>query len=253
MKNLLWLAVAAALLIGAYVLIQNQGGMSREQSTIEGGGLGTYTYSCANGSTFAMTPADDVRSIKLSAGSQGMFTGEITLAAVPSATTARFEGTYMGNAVIFIGAGEEVALAVGTQTTFCHPVPNADMAPWNWGDAGEGGGSEQPDAALVVSESIVGKWESTGDVKFIRELNADGTFTDWYDGASTDDGTWKVFSGANAPAVSFSVEANAVYLQLVTEHDVVDTLSFKISKLTPEELEMIYLERGGVLSFRSIQ
>jgi hypothetical protein len=248
MKNLLWLAVAAALLIGAYVLMQNRDDMRAEDT-----GPGTYAYSCANGSTFSMTPAEDMQSVKLFAGSQGMFTGEITLSAVPSATNARFEGTYMGNAVIFTGAGEEVAFAIGTQTTFCNPVPNAEMAPWNWGDLGEGGGSEQPDAALVVKESIVGKWESTGDVKFVRELRADGTFTDSYDGASTDDGTWKVFSGANAPAVSFSVEANAVYLQLVTEHDVVDTLSFKISKLTPEELEMIYLERGGVLSFRSIQ
>jgi len=104
-----------------------------------------------------------------------------------------------------------------------------------------------------TSLAIAGTWRSIDDSAFVRELRPDGTFADWHGGEMVDDGTWGVFSKKNAPETSFPVEENAVYLQLTTEHDHVDVMSFKVSKHTAEELELVYMERGGVLKFMRVE
>ncbi|MDE2071620.1 MAG: hypothetical protein KGI70_02740 [Patescibacteria group bacterium] len=221
--------------------------------------MGTYPYTCANGAQFTMTPNADVAQITLSAGSQGMWTGDATLKAASSTAGARFEGTSAtGQKIVFVGAGEDVTLSVGSTTTTCNPVPDQNNAPFNWGDAGEGGGVQppgsQPSAEQVVSESIVGKWQSTDDPKYVREFKGDGTAVDYYDGKAVTSGTWKAFLKADAPAtVSFPLVDNQVYLQMKMQGSQAEFLDFKITKLTPEELQLIYLERGGVLNFKSVQ
>ena len=166
-KTLVWVVVLLIILGGGYWFIQ-QSGM---QGAMTENDMGTYAYTCENGAQFTMSPASDVKTIKLSAGSQGMFTGDVTLEQKESAAGARFEGNVGGSAVVFVGAGEEVQFSVGKENTVCNPVPNAEMAPWNWGDAGEGG-AMKPDVRLVVGESIMGKWQSTEDTKFVREFKA---------------------------------------------------------------------------------
>ena len=210
--------------------------------------MGTYAYACDNGSEFTMTPASDMSSIEISAGSQGMFTGTATLAAVgPSGQ--RFEG----NGIVFVGAGEGVQLTVGSETTNCNPVPNMESPPWNWGDAGEGGGEKQ-DVALIVTESIQGKWQSIDDEKFVREFKAGDMVDDWHDGEVVSSGLWVAFEkGINAPEVPYPLEDNAVYIQMTMTGTQADTLNFKVAKLTPEELELVYMDRGGVLRFKSIE
>jgi RNAse (barnase) inhibitor barstar len=126
------------------------------------------------------------------------------------------------------------------------------MAPWNWGDAGEGGGI-QPDVSLVVTESIQGKWQSLDDAKFTREFRSDFTVVDSYDGKANLDGLWVVFTKMNAPEISFPLEESAVYLQITEKGTPQDTLTFKVVKLTPDELELIYMDRGGVLRFKSVK
>ncbi len=104
-----------------------------------------------------------------------------------------------------------------------------------------------------MTESIQGKWQSIDDAKFTREFRSDFTVADSYDGTVNLDGLWVVFTKMNAPEISFPLEDNAVYLQITEKGTPQDTLTFKVSKLTPDELELIYMDRGGVLRFKSVQ
>lgn len=179
-----------------------------------------------------------------------MFSGTVTLTQMGDG--ARFEGTAGKSAIVFVGAGEEVQLTVGDEKAVCNPVPNSDMAPWNWGDAGEGGGVKQ-DVSLIVSESIVGKWQSTTDAEFVREFKDGGAVVDWHDNEPVSEGTFTVFTKEKPLLVAFPIEANAVYVQLNMSGTQADALNFKVTKLTPESLELVYMDRGGVLVFTRVQ
>jgi hypothetical protein len=244
-KTLIWTAVLIIIIGGGYLYTQR----SESDRAMMASSMGTYEYVCDNGSRFTMTPSDDVSEVQLTAGSQGMFTGTIRLARMGDGN--HFETTE-GPLVVFWGAGEEVGLEVGSESATCNPVPNSEMAPWNWGDAGEGGGI-QPDVSLVVTESIQGKWQSLDDAKFTREFRSDFTVVDSYDGKANLDGLWVVFTKMNAPEISFPLEESAVYLQITEKGTPQDTLTFKVVKLTPDELELIYMDRGGVLRFKSVK
>lgn len=210
--------------------------------------LGTYPYTCDNGAAFTMTPASDVSSIALTPGAGATF-GAVTLAQASSTAGARYEG----GGVVFVGAGEGVTLSVAGATFNCSPVPNPDSAPFNWGDAGEGGGVKQ-DVTLIVSESIVGNWKSVDDATFTREFKAGGAVDDLSNGKVVSTGSWKVFTKANAPAdFAYPIADDAVYVQMTMQGTQTDTLNFKVAKLTPESLQMVYLDRGGVLNFSRAQ
>lgn len=155
----------------------------------------------------------------------------------------------------YVFVGEEAMVttkATGAETTCSQPMdPNS--APVNFGDAGEGAGAEaRPDAALVVSESISGKWQSTTDAKFVREFGASGAVTDWYEGESVSTGTFVAFTSDTAVNFPYPIEANTVYLKLTMAGTQADELYFKVVKLTPESLQLIYLDRGGMLDFVAI-
>lgn len=242
--NTVWAIVALIIIIGGGLWLINNNSSAAAPAADD---LGTYAYVCDNGSEFTMTPASDVASIRLTPGANAAFSAA-TLAKVESTAGARFEGS----GVVFIGAGEGVQLTTGGATLVCNPKPNPDSPPWNWGDAGEGGGVKQ-DVALIVSESIVGKWQSTEDAKFTREFKDGGTAVDTYEGKDVTSGTWKVFTKDNPVTVAFPLEADAVYIQMTMQGTQADNLNFKLAKLTPEELQLIYMDRGGVLQFRKVQ
>ncbi len=238
-KMLMWVVVLALIIIGGWWLMQDD----------RSADLGSYAYVCDNGAEFTMSPSSDMSSIELSAGSQGMFTGTVTLTKMGDG--AHYETT-TGTLITFGGTGEEVQLTVGGERAVCNPVPSTESPPWNWGDAGEGGGVKQ-DVSLVVSESIVGKWESADDVKFGREFRDGGVVIDTYEGTTATTGQWKVYTKENPLPTTFPLEGGSVYLQIVMPGSQADTLNFKLAKLTPEELELIYMERGGVLKFKAIK
>ena len=108
------------------------------------------------------------------------------------------------------------------------------------------------DLVLIVSESIIGNWQSTEDLKFVRQFQASGIVTDLYDSTAMTSGTWQAFSKDNPLLVSFPLEPDTVYLQLAMAGSQTDKLNFKLTKLTPETLELIYLERGGALQFNRL-
>jgi len=157
----------------------------------------------------------------------------------------------------YVFAGEGVTVtdkAAGTSTTCSQPM-DPNNAPVNFGDAGEGAGIQpagsQPSAVQVVSESILGKWMSTTDEKFVREFKA-GAVIDWYENEAVSQGTWKAFTQESAPELPYALEANTVYLELTMTGTQADKLYFKLVKLTPESLQLIYLDRGGMLEFAAI-
>lgn len=119
----------------------------------------------------------------------------------------------------------------------------------------EVGHDREFDLVRAVSESIVGAWQSDQDLKYVREFRTDGVVVDSYEGSAPAGGAWSVFTSSNAPAVSFPLEENTAYVQLVfgDEYDPYEALFFKVGALTPEKLELIYLGRGGVLSFTRIE
>ena len=157
MKDIILGVVSLIIVAGGGWYFYMQKGESSPASPAD---LGSYGYVCDNGSQFTMTPSADMNSLKLSAGSQGMFSGDVTLS--KAGENARYEGNVLGSPVIFSGAGEEVQLTVGSKKAVCNPVPSQEMAPWNWGDAAEGGSIKQ-DTSLMVTENMLGKWQSVDD------------------------------------------------------------------------------------------
>ncbi len=171
-------------------------------------------------------------------------------------TLERADGTgtrFVNSEYEYLFAGEEVNV-LRTSDQFadtCMQPFDPNNAPFNFGDAAEGGGSEQPDPALVVGESIQGTWRSLDDEAFTREFRDDGTMVDRYDGEVTSTSSWQTFADVAPSEVSFPIEPNTVYIRALEEDGMM--LHFKVVKLTPEELEMIYLEGSGTLRFSFVE
>lgn len=113
------------------------------------------------------------------------------------------------------------------------------------------GEGQEIDVADAVRENIIGAWRSMDDAKFVREFKADGMVVDSYEGSADVEGEWRAFSEQSPIEVGFPLEADTAYIQITA--DASELLHFKLAKLTPEELELIYMDRGGVLRFERIQ
>lgn len=104
-----------------------------------------------------------------------------------------------------------------------------------------------------TQDPFVGKWQSTNDTKFTREFYADGSFTDRYEGdpTATQPGEWRRASQAEIEAnLAGSLEAGTDHLILTIDGEV---YNFGIVDLTDSSLELVYLDRGSVLSFTKIK
>ena len=231
-KNVI-LAVLAVLLVagGLYWYMNNNGNQ------------GTYAYMCTDGSEFSMSPSEDMSQVMITAGAGAKFSGSVKLDHMGDG--AHYEGDSNGTLIVVGGAGEEMQLTVGQQTTVCNPKPNGDMAPWNWGDAAEGGGGTQ-DLVGTVSESIMGKWHSADDSKLVREFRTGSIVSDMYDNKSLVNGMYTVFTTDKTEEAPFPLQPNTVYVQIKMSGK---TLNFKLVKLTPELLELGYVDREGVLRY----
>lgn len=150
-------------------------------------------------------------------------------------------------------AGEEVNVRDdATQTTIvCNQPFDPNRAPHNFGDLGEGGG-ESNDLYTATRNSIRGIWQSVDDQKFVREFADDGTAFDKYEGEEDVIGTFEVFESNTGVETPFEQEDSTVYLKMTMGEMADEIFYFKIGKITPEELELIYLDRGGVLRFMKI-
>ena len=94
---------------------------------------------------------------------------------------------------------------------------------------------------------LVGNWVSLDDEKFVRNLNSDKTFLDYYDNEITSAGIWFTFSSEEFPeSFPYPVESGKNYLVL---NDGSLSLNFIIAETTQDSLVLIYMDNGGVLQF----
>lgn len=104
---------------------------------------------------------------------------------------------------------------------------------------------EQP----LPSDSLVGVWRSADDANFVRTIYENGGYMDSYEGSpeATTEGPWITFTKDSAPeGFAYPLDEGVTYLQLDTG---AEALSFKIVERTATTLVLIYLDRGGVLTF----
>lgn len=244
-KVLSVLVVALVAALGAWFYYSNGVPAGAIESTEDGFVL-SASFSCADNSYFIAEFPD--------ANSVNVIVDGTLVRTVPFSNDTAGQ-RYEDNAYAYVFAGEEVTITnkATTAVTTCSQPNDPNLAPVNFGDAGEGAGSVREDVRLIVSESIVGKWKSTEDAKFVREFQEGGKVQDWYDGKVVSSGTATAFTSENTLAVSFPLERDVVYIQLKMTGSQSETLNFKLNKLTPEELELTYMDRGGVLRFTYVE
>lgn len=107
------------------------------------------------------------------------------------------------------------------------------------------------DAATTMG-NIIGLWRSNDDPQFTREIRNDGTIIDRYEGVEDSEGVWMVFT-KEIPDTAYDgpIEDGAVYLSLAFSES--ERLHFKIVTADGGSLDLIYLDRGGALSFHRVQ
>lgn len=105
------------------------------------------------------------------------------------------------------------------------------------------------DKSIASRMHIVGVWRSTEDAKFTREFKNDGMVIDAYEGSMPNsDARWTIFT-KQIPINGYSepLEDGAIYLAIAAPKS--DVLYFKIIKVDAHNLELVYLDRGGTLTF----
>ena len=106
----------------------------------------------------------------------------------------------------------------------------------------------------VIRRALAGTWQSTDDTRFTRELDANGTAIDRYEGdaSATTKGTWALFSGSAPPpdAKGKTLTPASTYLEIKEGEDV---LFFEMDSLSLQRLSMFYIERGNRLAFTRLK
>ena len=109
---------------------------------------------------------------------------------------------------------------------------------------------DSSEETTISLELLAGAWESTEDPNFVRTLEANGTFADTYPEEVVTTGTWSIFTHTDIPeSFPYTIVEDLIYLSL-DNSDV--TLFFSIVEVTQNSLTLIYLDRGGILSFTRI-
>lgn len=238
LKQLLIFVLVVAAIVAGYIIYQNRSADEAAEENSTG-----ISFICEGGENFVAEFGSDMNTVDiLIAGKHVRQLNNIG----ESDTPFRFSD----NEVTYTFVGEEVVVTnVGSSGSYiCRQPFDPNNAPYNFGDAGEGAGSTENDIAIAASENIIGNWQSTDDDRSAREFRADGTIVDRYDGEEVGTDVWLAFTSTANIQTPFDQESNTVYLRLGNE----EYLFFKISKLTPEELELIYMDRGGVLRYSFI-
>ena len=105
-------------------------------------------------------------------------------------------------------------------------------------------------SATVIANSIDGTWRSRDDARFTRSFGADGQVTDRYagNGDATITGHFEL-DGDHVPA---QVRAAAGISPVLSVEFPEEALFFIVTKLTADELELVYLGGNGTLRFERI-
>jgi len=109
----------------------------------------------------------------------------------------------------------------------------------------------------AAAQMLAGTWGSEEDSTYFLQFNADGTMVD-RSGAgeggpgTVKNGTYTLFTARMPlpPDVTFQLNNNDVYVAEVVG---AETYHYRISMLSPTQLELVYMERGGTLRFAKVQ
>ncbi len=204
------------------------------------------SFMCADNSYFSAEFSPDFSRVDI------VVDGIITRTAVRLAGSDSY--IYESGDYTYTFAGEKVTITNSRTgiTTSCTQPFDANNAPYNFGDMGEGD-VEETNLILEAAKTIEGEWQSVDDDKFTREFKADGTVTDSYEGSDDTVGSWLIFTMDSDVETPFSLEANTAYLKIATDIGASEVMYYKLTKVTPEELELIYMDRGGALRFTRVK
>lgn len=227
-KTALFLLILVIAVVG-YLMYQGSRSASVERS---------YAYECANGIHFSVTPAEDRTWVMIDPDENATFPQQVL------AYQDNIDGAFYNNTSFALsGSGKSIQIKFDTATTSCNPVSDNDAYDW------DANGIER-DLALVLTNTIVGKWKDVERPTFVREFKTDGVYIDRVNGTESGRGLWFAFTNNNAPPVNFTLEKNNVYLQMAAG----DTVEYlKVINLTPTDLSMVYMDRAGVLNYRVVQ
>lgn|GEM_PF-1436792 len=106
---------------------------------------------------------------------------------------------------------------------------------------------EKSDIKKTASELILGQWRSIEDPKFVRSFSRNQVVDMYEDKVIGSAGNWTIFSSDSVPADFTGIaEKGATYISL----DFIDSkLFFEVSNISKSNLELVYIDRGNVLSF----
>lgn len=243
MANKIFLGMLALLIIlGGYVIYTNNQSDGVEEKMGE-----QVSFNCSPNNSFVAEFSFDMAKLNV------VQNGEVkyTLPNIGNEDTPyRFGNSDME--YTFVGEEAIVTDLKTGENKVCSQPLDQNNAPYNFGDSGEGAGANQQDLSITVGENIVKTWKSVDDNKFTRTFGTDGTFTDSYEGGTNTKGNWVVFTKDSGLTTEFPLEDNTVYLRLLTGSAPEDVMHFKILKISSEELELVYMERGGTLKFTAI-
>lgn len=103
---------------------------------------------------------------------------------------------------------------------------------------------------LIISEGIIGRWQSRDDEKYVREFTPHEVI-EWYNGKEVSRDPYTLFEGAEVPAFLVAhAEPYMVYLMIGTAHD--DPLMFSINTFNHQHLETYHITRGNMLRYTRI-
>ncbi len=100
-----------------------------------------------------------------------------------------------------------------------------------------------PDAPAMLA----GGWISADDVAYEVNFAGDGTVVESYGGASVSTGTYK-FAASPDGYTDLEHGSENPHAFLLEDIDG-EKYAYRVSKITPERLELTYLERGNTLTF----
>lgn len=242
MSTKLFLGVMLVVLaIAGYVVYTNT--MDEDKAPMMGNGI---SFACEDNSYFSAEFSPDFGRVDI------VVDGVIVRSAPRVANTELY--MYEVGEYIYTFAGEEVTVSNSNNNTAlsCSQPFDPNNAPYNFGDLGEGSG-EEPDLILAATENITGKWQSVDDEKFLREFEVNGVVTDSYEDSDDTVGNWLIFTMNSEVETPFPLEDDTVYLRITTDVGASEVMYYKLVKVTEDELELVFMDRGGVLKFTKVE
>jgi hypothetical protein len=109
-------------------------------------------------------------------------------------------------------------------------------------------GAYAPGTEEAARTNLVGLWRGVEDTKFTREFKSDGSVVDAYEGSTIDTkGRWVLFTKSMPPEGFTEALEDGLYLAIAAPES--KALYFRITRIERGVLELVYLNRGGTLTF----